>query len=508
MSKYTKFTCMKKLLCIVALFLAITKYNTAKAQNKTTLSFASVLQSNMVVQQNKPFKVWGHAPAGDTITISADWIRSSIKVVADNANAFLGIIGIPVAKKGDFAKHQLVISDGKTSATLTNLLIGDTWICSGQSNMQFGMHETIDSATEIPAANYPNIRLFNGTLNFSNEPIDSIGGTWVECSPETVKKFTAVGYHFGRELYQTLNIPIGLVFTGIGASAAQAFVPRDVLAADHLLDSVYLEPYLRSDKSKEPMNGGFSFEKVTRPFLLYNALIHPFTKLSIKGFTWYQGESNRTERESYTRLTQAMIQSWRKNFGQGDLPFYYVQVAPFWYDQPDSTLADYAFFREAQENISKLNNTAMVVTMDVGEARNLHPKNKKPIGIRLAKTALHKEYGMLDVSYQGPHYDYVVFDKKKATIHFKLETVASGLATNDGNDPKYFLIAGKDKIFYAATAKIDGNAIVISSSKVKEPIAVRYAFTNFAVTNLQNGNGFPAVPFRTDDWQEIKVDKK
>jgi len=499
---------MKKIICLTVLFIATTNCLIALAQEKANLAFASVLQSNMVVQQNKPFKVWGSAPAGETVAITADWLPSTVKVETDADNRFLGIISVPLAKKGDFTKHTLTVSSSNKSIALNNLLIGETWICSGQSNMQFGMKETIDSAVEIPAANYPNIRLFNGGLNFSNEPIDSIKGSWKECTPATVKNFSAVAYHFGRELYNTLNVPVGIIFTGIGASAAQAFVPRDVLAADPLLDSVYLEPYLRSAKSKEKMNGGFSFEKVTRPFLLYNAVIHPFTNLSIKGFTWYQGEANRMERESYTRVTQAMIESWRKNFGQGNLPFYYVQVAPFWYDQPDSTLADYAFFREAQENISQLSNTSMVLTMDVGEARNLHPKNKKPIGVRLAKTALNRDYGMLNVSYRGPHYNYVVFDKKRAIIHFNPETVSSGLTTKDVGSPKFFNVAGEDKIFYPANAEIAGETIVVTSDKVKKPVAVRYAFTNFSVTNLQNADGFPAVPFRTDAWAEVKVENK
>jgi len=499
---------MKKLKFLILLLIVSSTRFLAVAQDKANLAFASVLQSNMVVQQNKPFKVWGYAPAGETVAITADWLNSAVKVVAGANNKFLGIISVPLAKKGDFTKHSITVSSRDKSIALNNLLIGDTWICSGQSNMQFGMKETIDSAIEIPTANYPNIRLFSGGLNFSNDPIDSISGSWKECTPVTVKNFSAVAYHFGRELYNTLNIPVGIIFTGIGASAAQAYVPKDVLAADPLLDSAYLQPYLRSPKSKDKMTGGFSFEKVTRPFLLYNAVIHPFTNLSIKGFTWYQGEANRMERESYTRLTQAMIQSWRTNFGQGNLPFYYVQVAPFWYDNPDSTLADYAFFREAQENISTLNNTEMVLTMDVGEARDLHPKNKKPVGVRLAKTALNREYGMLNISYRGPHYSYVVFDKKKAVIYFKPETVSSGLTTNDGGSPKFFTVAGEDKVFYPATAEIAGETVVVTSDKVKKPVAVRYAFTNFAVTNLQNSYSFPAVPFRTDNWKEVKIEKK
>jgi sialate O-acetylesterase len=501
---------MKRISVIAILFSVSLLGLIAKAEESKRLVVNSILASNMVVQQNKPFKVWGYSAAGETVSISADWMKAPIRVIADVENKFLGIIPVPPVKKGDFTKHKVTVTSGNESIVLDNVLIGETWICSGQSNMQFGMKETIDSAIEIPAANYPNIRLFNASLNFSNDPIDRIKGNWKECTPATVKNFSAVAYHFGRELYNTLNVPVGIIFTGIGASAAQAFVPRDVLAADPLLDIVYLQPYLRSPRSKEKMDAGFSFEKVTRPFLLYNALIHPFTNLSIKGFTWYQGESNRMERESYTRVTQAMIESWRINFGQGNLPFYYVQVAPFWYDKPDSTLADYAFFREAQENISLLSNTSMVLTMDVGEARDLHPKNKKPVGVRLAKTALNRDYGMLNVSYKGPHYEYVIFDKKKAVIHFQPQTVKGGLSTNDGGAPKFFTVAGEDKVFYPATAEIVGNEVVVTSSRVKKPVVVTYAFTNFAVTNLQNKEALPAAPFRTDNWEEEKqiINKK
>lgn len=493
---------IKRFIAIAFLCFAVVSGCTIQAQEKRKLQLSPVLQSNMVVQQNKPFQVWGWAPAGETVSIQADWIKTPVKVVAQSDNKFLGIIPVPSVSRGDFSKHRLTVSGGEESVTLDNLLIGETWICSGQSNMQFKLRETIDSAKEVTAANYPNIRLFSGGLNFSNDPIDSISGIWQECSPETVKNFSAVAYHFGRELYQTLNLPIGIIFTGIGASAAQAYVPKEVLAADTMLNRVYLQPYLTSAKSKEKMNGGFSFEKVTRPFLLYNAIIHPFTQLSIKGFTWYQGESNRMERESYTKLTQALIQSWRTAFGQGDLPFYLVQVAPFWYDKPDSTLADYAYFREAQEAVTTLSNTALVVTMDVGESKDLHPKNKKPIGVRLAKTALNRTYGMLNVSYQGPHYQHMVFGEGKAIIHFHPSTVASGLATVDRSAPKHFTVAGTDKVFHPATARIVGKTIQVISPKVKKPVAVRYAFTNFPVTNLQNGEGIPATPFRTDNWIE------
>jgi sialate O-acetylesterase len=231
-------------------------------------------------------------------------------------------------------------------------------------------------------------------------------------------------------------------------------------------------------------------------------MIYPFRHLSIRGFCWYQGESNRMERESYTLLTQAMIRSWRQVFGQGDLPFYYVQVAPFFYDQPDSTLADYAFFREAQEKISTLPNTGMVVTMDVGEARNLHPLNKKPVGERLAAMALNREYGFRDRVYRGPQYRSMEVSGRDAVVQFEPGTVSGGLKTRDGAAPAFFTIAGEDRVFYPAFARIDGDVIVVHCDKVRKPVAVRYAFTNFAVTNLENGAGWPVVPFRTDSWPE------
>lgn len=490
---------MRKVKMIIALLCIAFSVH---AQLVQPFRLSPVLQSNMVVQQNQPFKIWGNAPAGRIISIQADWMPFPISTVAGRDNRFLGIIQVPAARPGDFSKHSISISGADQSQVLDNVLIGETWICSGQSNMQFKMHETLDSAKEVPAAVYPQIRLFSAGLNFSNEPLDSISGTWQECTPASVRTFSAVGYHFGRELFTRLNVPIGLVFTGIGASSAQAYVPREVLAADTLLNRAYLQPYLDSPKSKEKMDGGFTFEKVTRPFLLYNAMINPFVNLSVKGFIWYQGESNRSERESYTRLTQTMIQSWRSAFGQGNLPFYYVQVAPFWYDQDDATLADYAFFREAQEHVSSLGNTEMVVTMDVGESRDLHPKNKKPIGVRLAKTALNRTYGALSIAYQGPKFDFALFGKKEVAVHFLSETVRNGLETNNGNAPEYFFVAGEDKKFYPATARIEGNHIVLTCPNVKNPVAVRYAFTNFPVTNLQNKDGLPALPFRSDDWPE------
>ncbi|RYY59027.1 MAG: sialate O-acetylesterase [Chitinophagaceae bacterium] len=469
------------------------------------LVLSNALQSGMVVQQNKPFKIWGRALPGVGVSVTADWTTVATAVTGADSS-FLVIIPVPLAKENDFTAHSLAVKDGSTTTTLTDLLIGDVWFCSGQSNMQFSLKEDTNSANELPLATYPNIRLLRADLNFSATPIDHFKGKWETCSPATAKDFSAVGYSFGRDLYNKLHIPIGLVWSGIGASAAQAFVPQEVLSADTMLDRVYLQPYLSGEKSKEKIDGGFSFEKVTRPFLLYNAMIHPFRNLSVKGFCWYQGESNRSERESYTRLTRAMIEAWREKFGQGSLPFYLVQVAPYHWDSFDPELADYAYFREAQERITELNNTGMAVTMDVGDAKDLHPKNKLPIGHRLAALAMNRTYGQLDVPAVGPAYDYLEILGKKVIVHYQKEG-SDGLKTNDGKTPMFFFVAGSDQRFYPATAKIVGNTVELVSPKVTKPVAVRYAFTNFAVTNLENAAGFPAVPFRTDNFAEPVLKK-
>lgn len=471
---------------------------------QTVLKVADVLQSRMVVQQNKPFKVWGRAAAGSVVNIGADWAVGTTQVSAAADGSFMGILNVPQVSMGDFTKHKITVKSNSTEIVLDDILIGEVWICSGQSNMQFKLLEDKNAAAELPAANNPNIRVFNAELNFSAEPIDNIKGKWLPCTTDNVKNFSAVGYYFAKSLQEKLNLPVGIIFSGIGASKVEAFIPKEVLSANPLLDSAYLKPYLNSPKSKEIINGGFSFEKVTRPFLLYNALINPLTNLSVKGFCWYQGEGNRFERDSYTLATQSLIKSWRKKFGQGDLPFYYVQVAPFFYDKEDPALNDYAFFREAQEKIAEINNTAMVVSMDVGEAKDLHPKNKKPLGIRLAKTALNRTYGIDTIPYLGPHYHHITIKGKELMVFFDEKTAKSGLSTNDHNAPAFFTLAGTDGVFYDAKATIKGKTIKVVSDKVKKPVAVRYAFTNYPVTNLQNAEGLPALPFRSDNWPEKK----
>jgi sialate O-acetylesterase len=485
---------------LLVLFIAFSTYSIA--QKSSSLVINNILQSNMVIQQDKPFKVWGKGIVGQEVWVKGDWNSSPSKKLADYKGEFSLEVDVPKAKKGDYKAHSLLIWTKSDTIELQQLLIGDVWFLSGQSNMQFSLMEDKFAEATLKTANHPHIRFFTAELNFSTTPLLEVKGKWKMVDPPSVKYFSAVGYYFGQYLNQSLDIPVGLIFSGIGASKVEAFLPQDVLKKDRLLDSMYLRPYLKDPKSKEVVDGGFSFEKVTRPFLLYNAMINPFKNLSIKGFCWYQGEGNRTERKTYTLATQKLIESWRKEFGQGNLPFYYVQVAPYSWDIEDPSLNDYAFFREAQEHVTKITNTAMVISMDVGEAKDIHPKNKGPLGVRLAKTALNLTYHMDTVQYLGPELKRVAYFSNQAVVYYNPASVKSGLKTSDGKPPMFFQVAGVNKKFYDAVAEIVGNTIRLHSDHVLKPVEVRYAFTNYPVTNLINKAGLPAIPFRTDNWKE------
>ena len=232
-------------------------------------------------------------------------------------------------------------------------------------------------------------------------------------------------------------------------------------------------------------------------------MIYPLKNISLRGFLWYQGESNKDDGAMYTRLNIAMIKNWRALFNQGDLPFYFVQVAPYNLLQHDSTAFNYAIFREAQSNITKEKNTGIALTMDIGDAEDIHPRNKKDVGIRLAKNALAKTYGFKNIQYEGPQFSGFTINKNIVTVSFDKASIGAGLTTSDNQPVKYFFIAGNDKIFYPASAQIINDKIVLSAPQVDKPVAVRYAFTNYPITNFCNKDGLPAMPFRTDTWNVI-----
>jgi len=477
---------------------------------------ANIFQPDMVIQQQKPYAIWGNASAGSSVTIKGDWTDKAVTVTAGNDNYWKGVIPVPKAIPGDFTEHTITVTSGGKTISLNHLLIGDVWVASGQSNMQFSVegqegkeNGVLNYPQEIAAANYPNIRWFYVDLNFKAQPYDQVKGKWVECSPKTVGHFSGVAYYFARDLYQHLNIPIGIVLSNIGASTGQAWTSRIELSSDTALNNKYLKPYDDSPRSKEVIDGGFSWDKVTRPTLLYNAMIHPLAGLSIKGIIWYQGEFNHTDKGKYTLLEQHMIRGWRNDFGQGNVPFYFVQMPSFFWNNPDPKAFDYAEFREAQTNILKVvPNTGMAITLDDNVPMILHPRNKKPVGERLAQIALNQTYHKKDIPYLGPQFSKMKINGNEVKVYYKKETLGGGLITRDTLAPRQFFVAGTDSVFHAATAKIDGDNIILKSDSVAHPVAVRFAYTNMAVINLFNKSGLPAEPFRTDDWNLKYIDPK
>ena len=480
------------------------------ANAQSAFKLANVLQSNMVVQQGKQLRLWGTAKPNDVIKINADWTNKVTTTHANEDGNWIGEIKVPKAMPGDFKPHTMVIINGNDNIKLSNLLIGDVWFCVGQSNMDMPVtavpiltyRGVLNYQDEIAAANFPAIRIYKAAADFKIEPVSDTKGEWKVCSPQTIGDFSGVAYFFGRQLFLKLNIPIGLVEAAAAGASTQAFTKKEILESDTLLKHPYLDPFMNMFQSQAHVDSMGFFTKVTKPSLLYNALIYPTLNLSIKGVAYYQGESNVADkRETYIPLFTAMVADWRKDFKQGDFPFYYVQIAPY-LEGNDSTKYGTALFRETQQELLKIKNSGMAVTMDVGETRSVHPRDKRSVGERLAYIALNKTYGLDNVDYQGPQISHFRVDGNVVTLFFKADGVKPGLTTKDGKAPRHFYVAGDDHIFYPADAKIVGDNVVLGSEHVDKPVVVRYAFTDGPVTNFENKNGLPALSFRTDEWKK------
>ncbi|RYE19311.1 MAG: hypothetical protein EOP51_20155, partial [Sphingobacteriales bacterium] len=454
---------------------------------------ASVLKK--IIQRDRPFRVWGTAPGGNMVTVKASWNALPFSTVADASNNWS--VSIPAAAATAVAQMLTVSQNGHLKLTLDNILIGDVWVCSGQSNMQmhvdgspYGGGPVVGVDAEIALADW-RIRLMEIQNDNKADPVDTLSkyAYWKICTPATAGNFNAVPYFFGKKLFKELNVPIGLVVAAAGSTSAQFWTSRATFDNNIILKNYY---------SKE-----------TRNAQLYNAMVHPLKNLSVKGVIWYQGEDNRNDDPAiYGALMSSLIGDWRNLFSQPQLPFYMVQVAPYLYDgATNPTLNNLSKIREAQAGLRSLPNTGIAITMDVGNLTDVHPKDKKPVGERLALIALNKTYGKA-VQYLGPQPFYTGFKqgyeggKYVASLSY-ISGTADGLTTNN-NGPlaQLFFVAGNDRIFRKGTASISGNRIkIIIPPGTPLPItALRYAFTNIAETNLQNSTGLPAEPFRSDKW--------
>lgn len=638
----------------------------------------AIIGDNMVLQAGIKVRIWGKANPGERVTVLFN--SKTAQATADQQGRWQTFLG-PLSAGGPF---ELTIK-GTNTLTFKNVLVGEVWVCSGQSNMEWPLINAKDGATAVAQANYPEIRLFTVEKNTSASRLDDVKGHWVVTTPETVGQFSAVAYFFGRELYQALKTPMGLIHTSWGGTPAEAWTSYETLSADSELKPI-IERYQESLKSlpdrqrdyeraiaqweqnniyadpgnkgealgyagaslkttdwkkmnlpqyfetagpdidgavwfrkeidlpqtwtgkdlvlnlppiddydttyfngkrvggigketpnsyEKPRsyavpgalvhsgrnviavrvfdaagNGGFAgagqmslapadmkgdsislegawnYQVETAlepkhpdwgsrplapgpnnqnsPSVLYNAMLAPLTPYAIRGAIWYQGESNAGRAYQYRTLFPLMIRDWRRAWNEGDFPFYFVQLANWQPRKPEPGDSDWAELREAQSMTLREPHTGMAVIIDIGDTNDIHPRNKLDVGHRLAAWALAQTYHQ-SVEYSGPLFDSFIVEGNQVRIRFKH---AVGLKTSDGQSTKAFAIAGADRKFYWADARIDGETIIASSSKVSKPVAVRYAWADNPEVNLYNGVNLPASPFRTDDWKGITADRR
>ena len=458
-----------KFLCCLTFLLG---FKALTAQTK----LPSILSDNMCLQQSSDVKIWGWDTPGQSIIVNPSWTKS-VKTITNKDGKWQLLVSTPKAGK----TGKLKVS-GSTKLTIKNILFGEVWLCSGQSNMErqlgFRQHQKpiVNFWEESRKANYPGIRMFLVKKKKSDTPLEDCVGEWVECTPETVLKFSAVGYFYGKSLTDKLKMPIGLIQSAWGGTKVEPWTPKEGV------EKVVLENTTKKKFSS-----------------LYNGMISPIINYRIKGAIWYQGESNVSNWKQYKTLFPNMITSWREKWGNGNFPFYFVQIAP--YNYPDKFAVPQIV--EAQLIALKLPNTGVAGTQDIGAIYDIHPPEKKEVGRRLSLVALHKTYDKSDVVYLGPFLNSYKTEGKNLIIQF--ETPGSTLHSSGKSIGKVwpFYIAGDNKTFYKANVKQDGNKIILSSSKVTNPIAVRYCWANNANGSIYNKQGLPALPFRTDDWDEV-----
>lgn len=472
--KKTILTEMKKIFISLAVsFFFCCFYYPAEAY----LRLPDIFSDNMVIQQIEKIPFYGFAEPGQKIKIIASWNGDTLKAVTSFDAKWS--VELQTPKAG--GPYEITVIGDKT-ITIHNILIGEVWLCSGQSNMEFNADWGYNNhQEEVKNANHPEIRFFHIQKISASYPQQEVRGKWEVCTPESMHSFSGVGYFFGRTIQENLHQPIGLIESCWGATPVETWTPVEIYKNSKLLAaSAALLPAGKWGPVK--------------PALAFNAMIAPITDFSIAGAIWYQGEANTKNPLTYKEAFSNMIQSWR-DLWKKQFPFYFVQISPFNYRNPHVG----ALVREAQlKTYRQVPNTGMVVVTDItGDTNNIHPKNKQDVGKRLAAWALAKTYFKEDINYSGPLYRSMEIKGNKIIIHF--DFAKEGLMKK-GDELTYFTIAGDDQKFVPAIAKITDSTVVVHSPKVKRPVAVRMGFTNTAIPNLFNKAGLPASPFRTDDW--------
>lgn len=481
-----------------------------------------VISNNMVLQKDIPLPIWGDAAPGEEVVVTLG--DSVAKATADGSGKWKVIL--PAVKTAG-GPHEMTVK-GKNELKITNILVGEVWAGSGQSNMQWNVAQSINGQAEVASAAFPKIRLFIVPLVPSGTPSEHVAAQWVECSPETVAGSSAVLYFFGREIHQKLDVPVGLITTAWGGTRIQPWIPplgytaipeleaekNEMLAmhngyADGLANyAASIKTYNEAVKAAAPGDAlptvpsglpGHPFNSNYQHTGLYNGMIHPIVPFGIRGFLWYQGESNNGQGMHYYQLKRGLIEGWRAVWsqeGNRDFPFLFAQLAPFNYGGDPTRLPG---IWEAQTATLQIKNTGMAVLTDITTLNDIHPPNKQEVGRRLSLWALANTFGQSDLVYSGPLYKSMKTDGNKAIITFDH---ASGLKSRDSQPLSWWSVAGEDKQFVTASATVDGDTVVVSAAQVNKPVAVRFGWHQLAEPNLANGVGLPASPFRTDIWTD------
>ena len=488
---------------------------------RADVSLHSLFTDHAVLQQGRPVPIWGRAADGETVTVAFG--GQTVSTVAQNGRWSVRLKPLKATAEGRTLEVR-----GRNTVVLSDVVVGEVWICSGQSNMEWPLSASFEPSADIAASINPNLRLFTVTKRRSPVPqteLNHAPHAWGTASPEAVRRFSAVGYYFGRDLQPALGVPVGLIHSSWGGSPAEVWMSEEAIKADPLYTRDILDPYVpvkrahetalskwRAAKAQAEAKG----EKFTQgapgapwcPAELYNGMLRPLMPYAIAGAIWYQGESNAGRAWQYRSLFADMIRNWRRDWNQGDFPFLAVQLAP-WDKNRKRSLADitakpvesdWAELREAQNHVAKtLPHVGVAVITDAGDKDDIHPTRKAPVGARLSLLAQTLAYGK-KVESSGP--TYASLGRSGSTLILNLNH-ARGLKTSDGSAPKGFAIAGRDGVWHWASAEIAGSSVRLNSPRVAHPIQVRYGWDDFPVLNLVNGSGLPASPFRTDTLRGV-----
>lgn len=461
-----------KLLISTAVFLVLGQVTFAQ------LRLPNFFSGNMVLQRETEARIWGWANAGATVKIAGSWAKDTVTTITDAKGKW----NAKIPTTGAGGPYTLTVRSGEESLTLPDVLLGDLFICSGQSNMEWGGNQQLkEILDELPHAHNPNIRLLQVNRNGAATPQENIANSWSKLDAKSLKPFSAIGYFIAKALNEEIGVPIGVINASWGGTPAEVWTPKELIATD---TELFNYSKIQSENAYRPHENG----------VLWNSMIAPLAGLSVKAFFWYQGESNIGSWAGYDKLMKVMVNSWRSAWGE-QLPFYFVQIAPFAYN---NNFPGAALLREQQSKTAlELPKTGMVVITDlVDDIKNIHPAQKKEVASRLSKLALAEIYNKPLVDYKSPIYKESKITGNKMEITFHNLT---GKLMIRGTELSDIFICGEDHNYHKATAQIKKDKLIVYSKEVPKPVAVRFGFTETAMPNLFNEKGLPVSPFRTDD---------